>query len=85
MQIVRPAHEQLSDDEVAAAFAAVQVLLSEEQSPATVPDEGDSGWRSSARLAVQKLQPAKTQTVPRWSTIERLRRAIGGRYDVRSF
>lgn len=85
MQIVRPAHEQLSDDEVAAALAAVQALLSQEQLAATASAEHDDGWRNSARLAVQKLRPVRTQTAPRWSTIERLRRVVGGQYDVRSF
>ena len=85
MQIVRSAHDQPGDDEVAAALAAVQSLLSQEQLPAAAPPEHDDGWRNSARLAVQKLRPVRTRTVPRWSTIERLRRAVGGRYDVRSF
>lgn len=85
MQIVQPADGQLSDDEIAAALAAVQALLSEEQRAEAVPDAGDDGWRNSARLAVQHLRPTRTRTAPRWSTIERLRRAVAGRYDVRSF
>jgi hypothetical protein len=78
------ANEQPTDDEVAAALAAVQALLSAEQpGPENAPVA--QGWSNSAKLGVQKLRPAKLQTAPRWHTIERLRRAIGGRYDVRSF
>jgi hypothetical protein len=79
------ANEQPTDDEVAAALAAVQALLSAEQSGPQAAPIAPQGWSNSAKLAVQKLRPDKLQTAPRWHTIERLRRAIGGRYDVRSF
>lgn len=84
MQIVESANDQPTDDEVAAALAAVQALLSTEQAqPSATP--ATAGWSNSAKLAVQNLRPDKVQTAARWQTIERLRRAIGGRYDVRSF
>lgn len=85
MQLVLGQDQQLSDDEVAAALAAVQAVLSLEQRAPAAPEPISSGWRNSGRLAVQKLQPAKTSVVPRWQTIERLRKTIGGRYDARSF
>jgi hypothetical protein len=60
-----------TEDEVAAALAAVQWYLEEpdERAPA-VP----VGWRDSARLAVQHLRPARIALRPAWGTIERLRR-----------
>lgn len=85
MQTIRAANQQPTDDEVAAALAAVQALLSAEQAEATAGAVASSGWSNSAKLAVQRLRPVKTRTAPRWQTIERLRRTIGGRYDVRSF
>lgn len=85
MQPTQPAIDQPTEDEVAAALAAVQALLSAEQSQPMPVAAVDDGWHNSAKLAVQQVRPARTRIAPRWQTIERLRRAIGGRYDVRSF
>lgn len=72
------------DDEVVAALAAVEAYLAVEQ-PALPQDRAapaDEPWRDSAKLVVQRLQPGRTRTTLRWSTIERVRRDNGGSSGV---
>lgn len=66
-----------TDDEVAAALAAIHTILAEE-----VPDKSVTPrvpWRESGRLLVQDITPARLPT-PTWSNIERLRRLRGRAY-----
>ena len=67
---------QPTDDEVAAAIAAVQAYLAIEE-PSRQPTAESTGWQRSAKLPVQGLRPARIAAPPRWNTIERLRRASG--------
>ena len=83
MPFVLTTTEHADDDEVAAALAAIQLLLATETQP-SAPEPRD-GWHDSAKLAVQHLRPSRTAVAPRWHTIERLRRTIGGRYSARDF
>jgi hypothetical protein len=66
-----------TEEEAAAALAAIACLLAEEpQEPPTEPRM--SGWRASAAMLAQGLPLSRPATSPRWSTIERLRRAGRG-------
>jgi hypothetical protein len=76
IQIVSPSEIQPSDDEVAAALAAVQAYLATEQVDIQ-PVAESTGWQRSAKLSVQGLRPTRTSVPARWNTIERLRRASG--------
>ena len=72
------------DDEVVAALAAVEAYIAAEQS-ATLQDSEQllqQTWRDAAKLVVQGLQPDRTGVQPRWSTVERLRRAGRGGYGI---
>ncbi len=70
---------QPMDDELAAALAAVQAYLDTQAVPVQpVEDVAEmTGWQRSAKLSVQGLRPTRTESPPRWNTIERLRRASG--------
>lgn len=67
-------------EEAAAAIAAITCLLEEEAALATgdAVQQAPAGWRSAARLITQGLIPTRTPVAPRWSSIERLRRAGRG-------
>lgn len=68
-----------TDEEAAAAVAAIALLLAEEEALSTqTPAEPPARWRDSMRLMAQGLQPMRVPDTPRWSTIERLRRAGKG-------
>ncbi|MCX7789773.1 MAG: hypothetical protein N2378_03960 [Chloroflexaceae bacterium] len=67
-------------EEAAAAIAAITCLLEEEAAFAIgdATQQAPAGWRSAARLMTQGLIPTRTPIAPRWSSIERLRRAGRG-------
>ncbi len=72
------------DDEVVAALTAVEAYIAAEQpvrlqaeEPRPIP-----AWRDAAKLVVQHIQPGRTATALRWSTIERLGRETGRGYGV---
>ncbi|WP_298408543.1 hypothetical protein [uncultured Chloroflexus sp.] len=68
-----------TEEEAAAAVAAITLLLAEEAAQTVaMPSEPPARWRDSMRLMVQGLQPTRVPETPRWSTIERLRRAGRG-------
>lgn len=73
-----------SDDEVAAAFAAIAIFLSEADSSDNQQlDEPCQRWNDSVKLVTQQMHPARTPARPHWNTVERLRRAQeGGLYGV---
>jgi hypothetical protein len=73
---------QTPDDEIAAAIMAVQLHLSLEEISGPATPAVESGWHHAAKLSVQSLRPVKLPTVPRWNTIERLRRSSGGFYGI---
>lgn len=80
IEIQAVADDRLADDEVAAAIAAVRAVLEVERQP---PEPAASpGWSHAARLDAQGIRPVKLGVAPRWSTIDRLRRAVGGRYNA---
>ena len=67
-----------TDDEVAAALAAIHYVLASE----TVADDQPTQratWRESGRLLMQDITPARLPA-PAWSNIERLRRLRGRTY-----
>ncbi len=76
IQVFSSVEIQPTDDEVAAALAAVQAYLAVEQ-PDTLPATESIGWQQSAKLSVQGLRPARTRVPARWDTVERLRRSSG--------
>ncbi|PDV99030.1 acyl-CoA carboxylase epsilon subunit [Candidatus Chloroploca asiatica] len=66
----------IDEEEVAAALAVVAAVLESEAAALTQPGEPTMpGWVVGARLITQGLRPTRVPTVPRWHTIERLRRA----------
>ncbi len=67
-------------EEAAAAIAAITCLLEEEAALATgaAGQPAPAGWRNAARLIPQGLIPTRMPVEPRWSSIERLRRAGRG-------
>jgi hypothetical protein len=68
-----------SPEEVAAVLAAVSLVLAEAEQPAPEqPATTHAGWQAAARLTTQGLAPWRSPTAPRWSTIERIRRAGRG-------
>ncbi len=68
-----------TEEEAAAAVAAITLLLAEEAAQADhTPAAPPARWRDSMRLMAQGLQPTRVPDTPRWSTIERLRRAGKG-------
>jgi len=68
-----------TEEEAAAAIAAITLLLSEEASHvALAPSEPPARWRDSMRLIAQGMSPMRVPVPPRWHTIERLRRAGRG-------
>jgi hypothetical protein len=76
MITIFPPHDA-TEDEVAAALAAIQCVLADEVPEPTATPR--SAWRDSGRLLVQDITPARLPA-PSWSTIERLRRLRGRAY-----
>ncbi len=70
-------HPRPSDDEAAAALAAIAAYLQDQESEQTEPVI-DWHWLASTRLIVQGLQPTRSPHRPTWGRIERLRRAGSG-------
>jgi len=68
-----PNHHAPTEEEVAAALAAVRLYLA---SPAVEAGEHRLGWRDSARLASQHVRPGRVSVRPSWRTVERLRRQL---------
>lgn len=67
-------HRPPTDEEVAAALAAIRLLLHAYDAAEPAPDDG---WRASARLAVQRVAPVRVRVRPAWNNVERLRRDGG--------
>ncbi len=67
------------DDELVAALAAVEAYIAAEQPVHLHAEElrPIPAWRDAAKLVVQYIEPRRTVTPLRWSTIERLRRDTG--------
>lgn len=72
----------VSEEEAAAALAAVTLLLAEEAAGTSETLAAEQPWRGSARLMAQGLTPTRLPAAPRWSTIERLRRAGRGNSGI---
>lgn len=71
----------LDEAEAAAAIAAVTCLLDEELAATQTgarSSAAPTGWHDAARLLAQGLTPTRLPVAPRWSSIERLRRAGRG-------
>ena len=64
-----------TDDEIAAAVAAVRCLLDQEASENTAVVPPRSAWSDAARLLAQDVAPSRL-TAPTWGNVERLRRAV---------
>lgn len=69
----------LDEEGAAAALAAVTCLLAEEAAAVSATAEfATSGWHDAAKLIAQGIIPTRVPATPRWSSIERLRRAGRG-------
>jgi hypothetical protein len=66
-----------TEEEVAAALAAVTSYLSQSAAP-DEPHDGNWGWAASSLLVAQGFQPARLPLRPTWGNVERLRRAGRG-------
>ena len=67
-----------TDDELAAALAAIALILEAERGQTgTAREDSSTGWQNSAKLAIQGLQPARTRRL-QWRTVERLRSGTSG-------
>jgi hypothetical protein len=64
-----------SDDEVAAALAAVQCLLAEEQAP-PVEQAGMRPWQAAAMLESRGLLASRSSKSAEWPSAERANRAL---------
>ena len=60
-----------TEDEIAAALAAIQHLLHD---PPADAQADRAGWHDSSRLVILGLRPTRIYVRPSWRTIERLRR-----------
>ena len=69
-----PITHPITEEEVAAALAAVQIYLAQEQSPAMVVPSR-SAWREAAMTESQGLFFARGGTQPTWGTTERAHRS----------
>ncbi len=67
-----------SEEETAAAVAAIMTLLTEENTVIGDQPALPTRWQDSMRLIAQGMSPMRLPVPPRWSTIERLRRAGRG-------
>jgi len=70
----------VSEDEAAAAIAAIACIFEQEAATSAQPvaGEGRRGWCDAARLVVQGLSPSRPPVAVRWGRVERLRRAGRG-------
>ncbi len=70
-----------TEDEVAAALAAVSCYLAEDS---IVEDEAayDWRWKASAALIIQGLPTTRSPQRPFWGNVERLRRAGRGETGI---
>lgn len=76
MDIIYP---RPTDDEAAAAMAAIAAYLQDQESHQTTPTvDGDWHWSASIRLIAQGLQPTRLPIRPTWGCIERLHRVGSG-------
>lgn len=66
-----------NDDEAAAIMAAMSVYLASSSQELETSEHAASGWQHATKLQIQGLRATRTARPPRWSTIERLRRAQG--------
>lgn len=74
---------EMDEEEAAAALAAVACLLEEEAAAAGAPRAARAiDWHDTAKLVAQGLIPTRVPVRPRWSTIERLRRAGRGNTGI---
>lgn len=69
--MTRMSHRPPTDEEVAAALAAIRVLLDPHDAAGPAPVDG---WRASARLLAQRITPMRVRVRPAWNNIERLRK-----------
>ncbi|NTU81096.1 MAG: hypothetical protein HGA45_17230 [Chloroflexales bacterium] len=71
---------EIDEEEAAAALSAVVCLLEEEAAAASasLPAGRGIGWHETAKLVTQGIIPTRVPIAPRWSSIERLRRAGRG-------
>ena len=65
-----------TDDEIAAALAAIQLYLEAEQHEEVQPDAPVQRWRMASRLAAQGVMAGRG-SAPHWGNAERLRRVSG--------
>jgi hypothetical protein len=65
-----------TEDEVAAALAAISCYLTEESSQTA--QESEWRWRASDMLSTQKICVIRSPQRPQWGKVERLRRAGRG-------
>jgi hypothetical protein len=72
-------NDPVADAELAAAIVAVELYLAAEVQDRVLDEENPiSGWRASAKLVAQGVEPTKLRTMPRWNRIERIRRNTHG-------
>jgi hypothetical protein len=69
-----------TEDEAAAAIAAVSWYLAEEAAQTQDTGEAEWRWQASATMVEQSIHPVRAPQKPTWGNIERLRRA--GRGDT---
>lgn len=70
---------EMDEEAAAAALAAVTCLLEEEAAAGGAPRRPRGvDWHDTAKLVAQGLIPRRVPVLPRWGTIERLRRAGRG-------
>ncbi len=67
-----------TEEEAAAAFAAIAAYTAYEQQAQADETLGDWRWQASALLTIQKVPITRAPTCPSWGNIERLRRAGPG-------
>jgi hypothetical protein len=66
-----------TEDEIAAALAAIQLSIEDNSEDFRVERVG---WHEASRIATQGLRPFRLGLRPAWGTIERLRRQSSGRF-----
>lgn len=64
-----------TEEQVAAALAAVRCMLEEEANEEAAITPSRSAWSDAARLLTQDVAPSRLPT-PTWGNIERLRRVV---------
>jgi hypothetical protein len=66
-----------TEDEIAAALAAVQLFIEDRSEDYGVDSVG---WHEASRLATQGLRPFRLRLRPSWGNLERLRRQTSGEF-----